>query len=556
MTEAVELHLAPAHVLVELLRTRQLSAVELLELHLARIERHNSALNAVVGIDAERAREQAAGADAASARGKARGPLHGLPMTLKDSFAIAGMRTTCGHEPLRDHVPEHDATIAARLRAAGAIIVGRTNVATLVDDFQTDNSIHGRTNNPWALDRTPGGSSGGAAAALASGLTALDIGSDLGGSIRIPAHFCGVYGLRPTDGRVPGTGHIPPLPERPRGVRCMQAYGPMARDLDDLELALRVIAGPDGIDPDVAPVELASAPISDPRSLRLAFAPAFGSVGVAMEIVSAIDRLVEGISTAGVRIEERLPALDFDAADHLRRKLVRLVTSVFGPASDEVPVEQRTADWYLRAMDRRDAYGAAWEVFLTDVDAFICPVAMTVAFPHAPTGDPLQSTRHRCRTGRSRTTRAHSTSAAIRPSRSPSESRPTASRSESSLSVVDGRRCASSASRASSSASACSPASRPHLDGEKERAAYPAPPRRARIHVAGFPPHGRSSQSVADLAPHGSYSQAAAAQPGRSSHPAGIRPIIGRYAHPTGIRANGSRARHHRVDPCQEPWGR
>lgn len=389
MRDSVDLHLAPAHVLAELLRARRLGAVELLDLHLARIQRHNPALNAVVGIDDGRARAQAIAADAASVRDDRRGRLHGLPMTLKDSYAVAGMRTTCGHEPLRDHVPDTDATIVARLKAAGAIILGRTNVPTLVDDFQTDNPIFGRTNNPWALDRTPGGSSGGAAAALAAGLTPLEVGSDLGGSIRLPAHFCGVYGLRPTDGRVPGTGHIPPLPGAPRGVRSMQAYGPMARHLDDLELALRVIAGPDGIDPDVAPVELAAASLPDPGALRLVVAPAFGGVPVAREITSAIRRLVDGMASAALRIEERLPTIDFDEADHLRRQLARLVNGVFGPDAEEVPAEQRAAAWYLRAMDRRDAYSAAWEEFLADVDAFICPVAMTVAFPHVRTGDPV-----------------------------------------------------------------------------------------------------------------------------------------------------------------------
>lgn len=188
--------------LAEKIADRQVSAVEALDAHLARIERRNPSVNAVVSLDIEAARRQAEAADIALARGEAGGPLHGVPLTLKDGNDVAGPRTTLGTERF-DRVATEDGTVAARLRAAGAIIIGHTNVAPFLADYQSANAIFGRTSNPWNLGRTAGGSSGGAAAAVAAGMTPFEVASDLGGSIRLPAHFCGVYGLKPTEGRVP-----------------------------------------------------------------------------------------------------------------------------------------------------------------------------------------------------------------------------------------------------------------------------------------------------------------------------------------------------------------
>src|SRR5205807_4085124 len=193
------------------IRAGHVSATEVLQAHLAQIATHNPALNAVITLDTEQAYKRAREADAALARGEVWGPLHGVPFTLKDAHATAGMRTTSGFPPL-DHVPQEDSTVTARLKAAGGILLGKTNVAMLLADYQTNNPIFGRTNNPWNIERTPGGSSGGAAAALAAGMTPFDIGTDLSASIRIPAHFCGVFGLEPTEQRVPLTGLIPGLP--------------------------------------------------------------------------------------------------------------------------------------------------------------------------------------------------------------------------------------------------------------------------------------------------------------------------------------------------------
>ena len=201
-----------AHEIAAAIRQREVSASEVVAAHLAHIRTRNPALNALVTLEEEAASRRARLADEALTRGEVWGPLHGVPLTLKDCLAVAGMRTTAGFPPLADYVPSEDATVTARLRAAGAIILGKTNVPVLASDAQTTNPLFGRTNNPWNISRTPGGSSGGAAAAVAAGLVPLEIGSDLGGSIRIPSHFCGVFGLKPTEHRVSIAGHIPDLP--------------------------------------------------------------------------------------------------------------------------------------------------------------------------------------------------------------------------------------------------------------------------------------------------------------------------------------------------------
>src|SRR6202165_4537308 len=198
--------------LAAVIRAGHVSATEVLEAHLAQIATHNPALNAIVTMDAERAHKRAREADDALARGEMWGPLHGVPFTLKDAHATAGMRTTTGFPPLADYVPQEDSTVTARLKAAGGMLIGKTNVPVMLADYQTSNPIFGRTNHPWDVASEPCGSSGGAAAALASGMTPFEIGTDLSASIRIPAHFCGVFGLKTTERRVPLTGLIPGLP--------------------------------------------------------------------------------------------------------------------------------------------------------------------------------------------------------------------------------------------------------------------------------------------------------------------------------------------------------
>jgi amidase len=373
----------PARVLADRLRRREVSAVETLDAHLERIGRHNPALNAVVSLDADRAREQAREADAAMARGEVLGPLHGVPMTLKDGLDVAGMRTTVGTVEL-DRVAAADGTVAARLRAAGANLVGHTNVAAWLADYQSVNPVFGRTANPWDTARTPGGSSGGATAALASGMTPLEVGSDLAGSLRLPPHFCGVYGLKTTERRVPNTGFFVPA-DAPRSVRIMGTLGPLARDLGDLELALALIAGPDGHDGDVPPVPLGTRRRRSLSGLRLAVAPTLPGASVAAALREQVERVAVAAADAGADVAERLPALDWDALHQLYGDLLDAVTGAFDPAA-ELREEQRSLAWYLDALTKRDRFAATWQEFFSEVDALLLPPAMTSAFTHRDAG--------------------------------------------------------------------------------------------------------------------------------------------------------------------------
>lgn len=368
------------------IRAGRVSAIEALDAHLAQIAARNPALNAIVTLDAEHARERARQADEALANGDVWGPLHGVPFTLKDALATAGMRTTTGFPPL-DHVPGEDSTVAARLRAAGGILTGKTNVhAMLGDPAQTINPIFGRTNNPWNIERTPGGSSGGAAAALAAGMTPFEVGTDLSGSLRIPAHFCSVFGLKPTENRVPLTGLIPGL-TTPRSIRIMSCIGPMARTVEDLALLYTVLAGPDGRDIEVQPVPVSTMPHLDLKDLRIAVAPAFPGFPVAAEIRDAVTALAQRLSRSGAVVEEALPpAVDFNDELASAAGLIMMMTGAFQPDEREQPA---ILAQYLEALHRRDQAIMAWERFFDAWDALLCPPAMTTAFAHREPGTPL-----------------------------------------------------------------------------------------------------------------------------------------------------------------------
>jgi len=251
-----DLVFTPAHQLAGMIRDRTVSAVEVLEAHLRQISKHNAKLNAICTLDEERARQRAKRADQALARGENWGVLHGVPITIKDIFETSGLRTTAGSKLLKDYIPQQDATVVQRLLTAGAIILGKTNLAHLAGDYQSTNDLFPQVNNPWNLNYTPGGSSGGSAAAVAAGLSPLDLGNDFGGSIRQPAHFCGVFGLKPTDRRVPTTGIIPEVPGMPKCIRQMMTVGCLARSVEDLRLCFSLIAGADPQQPDIPPVPL------------------------------------------------------------------------------------------------------------------------------------------------------------------------------------------------------------------------------------------------------------------------------------------------------------
>jgi len=395
IVEYIERHLAMIEIafssttqLAAAIRAGQASAVEVLEAHLAQIDAHNPALNAIVTLDAEKAHTRAREADAARARGEVWGPLHGVPFTLKDAHATAGMRTTTGAPWLADQVPQEDGAVAARLKQAGGILIGKTNVAAmLADPAQSNNPIFGRTNNPWNIERTPGGSSGGAAAALASGMTPFDIGTDLSGSLRIPAHFCGLFGLKPTEHRVSLAGLIPGLPG-PRSVRIMSCIGPMTRTVEDLALLHAIIAGPDGRDTDVPPVPIGTPPELALTNLRIAVAPTFGEIPVAADMRQAIEELAQQLRSAGANVEAvTLPDLDFNQELANAGALIGMIVGAFQPAEHNQPT---TLADYLEALHRRDQSMLAWEQLFEAWDILLCPPSMVSAFPHCETGSPLQ----------------------------------------------------------------------------------------------------------------------------------------------------------------------
>src|SRR6266702_3707729 len=234
-----------ASALASLIRRKKIGCAELLELYLTRVEKYNPTLNAIIATELEGARKRARAADRALARKKPGGPLHGVPMTIKESYDVVGMPTTWGVPELTAHVPPRNALAVDRLLGAGVVLFGKTNVPIYLADYQSYNAIYGTTNNPWDVRRAPGGSSGGSAAALAAGLTGLEAGSDIGSSIRNPAHFCGVFGHKPTWGIVPRHGQALPWQGAPVDI---DVVGPLTRSSDDLALALSIMAGPDAIE--------------------------------------------------------------------------------------------------------------------------------------------------------------------------------------------------------------------------------------------------------------------------------------------------------------------
>ena len=358
-------------------------AIDVLDAQLARIEERNGALGAVVSLDVDGARRHALEADDALAAGRRIGPLHGVPITLKDGNDVAGLRTTIGTHEL-DNVPAKDGAVAARLRAAGANIIGHTNVAAWLADHQSANPVFGRTSNPWDPSRTSGGSSGGAAAAVASGMTPFDVGSDLVGSLRQPASFCGVSALKTTEHRVPLTGFFRTPDGAPRPLRIMLNLGPIARDLDDLELALSVISGPDGLDGDVSPVPLTQRDPRAPGDLRIAVAPTIPGAPVAKVLRDKVDQVAGAISDAGGQVREALPEISWQQQGELFGELIQMLTSVVTPDGADLRLAR-----YLELLSRRDELIGCWERLFEQYDALLMPAAATVAYPHCPPGEPL-----------------------------------------------------------------------------------------------------------------------------------------------------------------------
>lgn len=386
--------------LAEAIRSGTLSSRQVVDAFLARIDSLNPRLNAVVTLDAARALERAAEADAALGRGEIWGPLHGVPFTIKDVFRTKGVRTTAGYLPLKDHVPAEDAVVVARLLDAGAILMGKTNTPSLAMDMQTANAIFGRTGNAVDPAWTAGGSSGGSAAAVAARLTPFEIGSDLAGSIRLPAAFNGVHGLRPTFGLVSMRGHMPPKPGEIDGIRRMAVAGPIAHDVGDLGFLLDIVGGPGKGDRRVDPVPSRGRK-PELSGLRIAWADGFGGVPVAAEIRTAIRDFARRLESAGVRVRRAEPA-DFPyemawetwgafvgaQGGYERSNFMRSLGEFFTrSAVANTPMQRRivgpiTVPRYMEAMRNQDECIERLESFLEDHDAWIVPVASTTAFPH------------------------------------------------------------------------------------------------------------------------------------------------------------------------------
>lgn len=377
------------------IRAKKISSVELVELHLCRIEEVNPQLNAVVSLAADRALGEARAADARPATG----PLHGVPVTLKDSHDTEGILSTGGTAGRRHHVPAEDGVAVARLRAAGAIVLGKTNTPelTIASECCTTNDLFGRTNNPYDLARTTSGSSGGAAAIVAAGGAPLDLGSDTGGSIRDPAHHCGIAGLKPTSGRVPKTGHIVSHGLGP--LDYLTQIGPMARFVEDLALALPLICGPDGNDPGVVDM-----PLGDPAKvalpeLKVATYTDNGACTPGPEVAKAVEAAAQVIAEAGAKVRPAVPEAITEAgtlghqirsADGhawLRRLLERA-------GSD---VESSSVAWMLKAskpvsgeafsdiLERLEGFRSRMLQFMSAYDAIVCPVVPLPALPHDAT---------------------------------------------------------------------------------------------------------------------------------------------------------------------------
>ena len=391
---------ATASQMVAALRDREVSAVELLELHLRRIERHNPALNAIVTPDYDAARVVAANADTTRAEDGA-GRLLGLPLTIKDSIDVRGLLGTAGMEEFADRRPSTDGRLAARLRDAGGVIMGKTNVPAKLSDWQSNNPIFGRTNNPWDLARTPGGSTGGGAAAVAAGLTPLEFGSDVGGSIRIPAAFCGLYGHKPSETALARSGHFPGSPHPNPGI-VMVVQGPLARSAEDVELALDVVAGPDVGEDAAWRLELPA-----PRHLRLsdyrvAVMPAIAWLPVDDEIGDAIERLASTLSRAGARVQEALPRSLGDLRRHheVYATLLTLMTSLGRSQEERGALAERmragndqfgeayarglelSAADYILILGQRELFRRAYREFFEEWDVLLAPVTLGPAFEH------------------------------------------------------------------------------------------------------------------------------------------------------------------------------
>jgi Asp-tRNA(Asn)/Glu-tRNA(Gln) amidotransferase A subunit family amidase len=376
-------------------RSRKISPVELAEAHLAKIERLNPKLNAFIQIDSERVRQQARHAETAVMSGRELGPLHGVPISIKASIEVAGMKCEAGTRLRAGYVAQTDAPLVERLRRAGALILGMTNTPELLMAWETDNAVYGRTNSPWDLERTPGGSSGGESAAIASGMSAGGIGSDGGGSIRVPAHFSGICGLKPTPGRIPATGHFPPSggPFALIGV-----VGPMARTVDDLKVLFEVTQGPDDGDTCAAPVPLRWPTPNELKQLKIGYFEDDGRTPVTREIRSAVRTAADALRHAGFQVESFRPEGLEQSRILWKRFFVKmggmLIAPMFaGREQDANPILKQFLEWseaepklsehdVIDTWIQRDMLRANFLEQMRKYPILLCPPAAIPAFRH------------------------------------------------------------------------------------------------------------------------------------------------------------------------------
>ncbi len=394
------LHYQSATQLARAIREGRVGARELLELFLERVDRVNPAINAVIQQDREGARARADAADAARRRGEPMGPLHGVPMTIKESYDFTGMPSTWGIPEMRGNIATSDALAVQRLAAAGANVFGKTNVPIRLADFQSYNEIYGTTGNPWDPQRIAGGSSGGSAAALAAGLTGLEMGSDIGGSIRNPAHFCGVFGHKPTWGLVPPRGHALGGVLTPSDISVI---GPLGRSAEDLECALRAVAGPDLLESGGMKVELA--PLDEAVSqLRVAVWKTDPLCPSSRDVVARVEAVAAALAAQGAQVDEaarpefsaehshetfsallsaamaaRLPDADFAAA--VARAEAAAPDDLSSGAMQARWQTLRVRDW-TRINEARTKIRWAWQRFFQRFDVLVTPIMPTSAFPH------------------------------------------------------------------------------------------------------------------------------------------------------------------------------
>jgi amidase len=364
---------------------RDVSSRELLDLYLERVDRLNPPLNAVVTLDPERARSAAAAADEMTARGESAGPLHGLPITIKDAIEVGGMRSTGGATELSNHVPEADAPAVTQLKAAGAIVFGKTNIPRWSGDLQSYNEIFGTTNNPWDTSRAPGGSSGGPAAAVSAGLTSFELGTDIGGSVRIPSHCCGVFGLKPSFGVVPQRGYLDHVGGGTTDAD-INVFGPIARSASDLELLLSVLAAPEPERALAWRIDLPAARHADIASHRIGIWFEEPSVPIDRDELALLRQAADALADAGAKVEEAHPPVDFAEQNGL---FVQMISGAVSPSMDDDAAEVMSGSHrqWLRGEEHRARIRKVWAEWFESYDALLCPVMPTPAITHQQEGD-------------------------------------------------------------------------------------------------------------------------------------------------------------------------